>query len=415
MVATRSETRRQVAEGLRRWFRTPPRRHGEVIFTREVSFLELFYDLTYVVLIAQITHHLAEHVNWRGVLDFAIVFGLIWLAWLNGTLWHELHSREDGRSRNYIFIQMMLLALLAVFAGDATGDGGRAFALTYSVLFLLYTWQWYLIHRIDEPVYRPTTTRYLAGMAITVLALLVSAYVDETSRLVIWGILVVLWAVGGFVQMRQDSTGAMNAGITGSLVERFGLFTIIVLGEVIVGVVDGISDSEELTIRIVATGIIGLTIGFGIWWNYFDSLGRRVPENNVGRLSSWFFVHLPLTMGIAAGGAAMVSLVEHASDARTPAASAWLLTGSVTIVLAAIGIAAQALPDESFPEGWLRQLIPTFALAGAAILVIGAARPTPIVLVITVSLLLAMTWFRMFALFLVLGGVPGIAREAVED
>ncbi len=383
-----------------------------MVFTREVSFLELFYDLTYVVLIAQVTHHLAEHVNWAGVRDFAIVFGMIWLAWLNGTLWHELHSREDGRSRNYIFVQMSLLALLAVFAGDATGDSGGAFAITYAVLFTLYTWQWYLIHRIDDPVYRPVTTRYLAGMGTTVLALIASAFVNDTSRLVIWGILVVLWVVGGFVQMRLDTSGAMHAGITGSLVERFGLFTIIVLGEVIVGVVDGIGDSEELTARIVATGIIGLTIGFGIWWNYFDSLGRRIPEDHVGRLSAWFFVHLPLTMGIAAGGAAMVSLVEHAVDPRTPVAGAWLLTGSVTIVLAAIGVAAQALPDESFPEGWLRQLIPTFALAGVAILVIGAARPTPIVLAGTVSILLAMTWFRMFALFLVLGGVPSVEHEA---
>ncbi len=411
-MATRSDARKQVRDGLRRWFRTPPRRHGEVVFTREVSFLELFYDLTYVVLIAQITHHLAAHVDWRGVLDFAIVFGLVWLAWLNGTLWHELHSREDGRSRNYIFFQMALLALLAVFAGDATGSAGRAFAITYAVLFMLYTWQWYLIHRIDEPEYRPTTTRYLAGMVITVLALIASAFVAETGRLVIWGGLVVLWTIGGLVQMRRDTSGAMNAGVTGSLVERFGLFTIIVLGEVIVGVVDGISDSEELTVRIVATGIVGLTIGFGIWWNYFDSLGRRIPESHVGRLSSWFFVHLPLTMGIAAGGAAMVSLVEHATDARTPAGSAWLLTGSVAIVLAAIGVAAQALPDESFPEGWLRQLIPTFALAAAAILVIGAARPTPIVLVAAVSVLLAMTWFRMFALFLILGGVPAANRDA---
>ena len=117
-------------------------------------------------------------------------------------------------------------------------------------------------------------------------------------------------------------------------------------------------------------------------------------------------------MGIAAGGAAMVSLVEHASDPRTPTATAWLLTGSVTVVLAAIAIAARAIPDTDFPSGWLRQLAPTFTLAARAIVVIGATRPAPIVLVTTVSLLLALTWFRMFALFLVLGGVPSTDREA---
>ena len=109
----------RVLAGLSVWFRTPPRRHGEVWYEREVSFLELFYDLVYVVLIGRTTHHLAVHVDGRGVAEFAVVFGLIWLAWFNGTLWHELHGREDGRSRNYIFLQMGLLALLAVFAGEA--------------------------------------------------------------------------------------------------------------------------------------------------------------------------------------------------------------------------------------------------------------------------------------------------------
>ena len=65
-----------------------------------------------------------------------MVFGLIWLAWFNGTLWHELHGREDGRSRNYIFLQMGLLALLAVFAGEATGGEDEEFAITYTVLFV---------------------------------------------------------------------------------------------------------------------------------------------------------------------------------------------------------------------------------------------------------------------------------------
>src|SRR6476659_7033341 len=130
----RRAVQRRVRDGLSVWFRTRPRRHGEVWYGREVSFLELFYDLVYVVLIGRTTHHLALHVDARSVAEFAVVFGLIWLAWLQGTLWHELHGREDGRSRNYIFLQMGLLALLAVFAGEATTGDGREFAITYSVL-----------------------------------------------------------------------------------------------------------------------------------------------------------------------------------------------------------------------------------------------------------------------------------------
>ena len=62
---TTPRTRALIGHGLRKWFRTPPRRHGEVVAEREVSFLELFYDVVYVVLIGRATHHLAEHVDGR--------------------------------------------------------------------------------------------------------------------------------------------------------------------------------------------------------------------------------------------------------------------------------------------------------------------------------------------------------------
>lgn len=76
-----------------------------MIEDRRVSFLELFYDLVYVVLIGQLAHTLAEDVSWSGVLDFAVVFGLIWIGWFNGTEFHELHGREDGRNRSFIFFR----------------------------------------------------------------------------------------------------------------------------------------------------------------------------------------------------------------------------------------------------------------------------------------------------------------------
>ena len=64
------ETRRR----FKRWLWRPPRPHGEVRPDRNVSFLELFYDLVYVAVIAQAAHHLAEHVTVRGVAEFAVIF-----------------------------------------------------------------------------------------------------------------------------------------------------------------------------------------------------------------------------------------------------------------------------------------------------------------------------------------------------
>ena len=415
MIGAKGRVR--IRNGLKLWFRTPPRRHGEVVYTREVSFLELFYDLVYVVVIGRASHHLAENVDWLGVRDFVLTFALIWLAWFNGTFWHELHSREDGRSRLYIFLQMGLLALLAVFAGEAVGENGSAFAITYAILFVLFTWQWYLIHRIDDPQYRPTTTRYLRGMLTTLIAVVVSAFVGESARAWIWALLVVLWVVGGLSLIAMSRTPGFGEGVTGSIVERIGLFTIIVLGEVVVGVVNGISDAEGQTAKTITTGLLGLTIGMGMWWNYFDLLGRRIPAQRGGRFAGWLFSHLPLTMAIAASGAAMVSLVEHAASSRTPIGTAWLLTGSVTVMLAGVTLAARALATDTFPTGMTGQVAPTFGFAAAVILAIGAARPAPVVLVLAVSAVLSLTWLWLFALFLALGGVPPrtAAQEGLAD
>jgi Bacterial low temperature requirement A protein (LtrA)/Anti-sigma-K factor rskA len=118
----------------KRWFSRPPRPHGAILFDRRVSFLEVFYDLAYVAVIGQASHQLAANISVRGVVEFAIIFGLIWFAWINGSLYVELHGGEDGRTRNIVFVQMCILALLAVLTAEALpalGDGSTYQAWTH--------------------------------------------------------------------------------------------------------------------------------------------------------------------------------------------------------------------------------------------------------------------------------------------
>ena len=103
-----------------------------------------------MAVVSQAAHHLAEHVSLRGVGEFAVVFALIWIGWINGTLYLELHGREDGRTRTVVFVQMGILVLLAVFTAEAAGSGGRGFALAYATFQALLTWLWYAVHREDR-------------------------------------------------------------------------------------------------------------------------------------------------------------------------------------------------------------------------------------------------------------------------
>jgi len=379
--------------GFRRYFWRPPRAHGEIIAERSVSFLELFYDLVYVVVVAQAAHHLAEHVTWRGVGEFAVVFGLIWIAWINGTMYHDLHGRGDGRTRTFVFIQMGLLVLLAVFTANATGDDGAAFAIVYTLFLAVITWLWYTVRRQDDEQWRSMTTPYLTGMVISIAVVGTSAFFSDDIRTAMWACLVIGWVVGLAILDRVvGSDQDVGRAATDAMIERFGLLVIIVLGEVVVGVVGGITDAGRSPIAIV-TGMIALMIGFAFWWTYFDFVGGRRMRPTSGAFSTWILGHLPVTMAVASSGAAMVSLIENASDDRAPVETAWLLAGSVAVGLLALTVIMSALEDS---ERLARVYRPVaIALVGAALvsLVIGLIRPAPWALAALLVATLMSVWF----------------------
>jgi low temperature requirement protein LtrA len=370
-------------------FWQPPRAHGEVVEDRSVGFIELFYDLVYVVVIAQAAHHLAEHISWRTAAEFAVIFAMIWLAWLNGTLYQDLHGRDDGRSRTYIFLQMGILVVLAVYTGEAAGESGQGFAVAYTVFLALLTWMWYTVRRQDSDDYSAITARYLFGMAVSVVVIGISAFLPESGRVILWATFSLSWAAGSLA-MRRLLGESSGITMTDSTVERFGLFTIIVLGEVVVGVVDGLSEVTR-DFRTVATGLIGLSIGFGAWWTYFDFVGRRFPRGESG--VAWMYSHLPVSMGIAGAGAALVSLVGHAGDSSADADAAWLLSGAIALTLVSLIVTMRTLADFDRLPTIYRPLARVMVGAAVAVLLIGWWRPAPWLFVLALFAALSTVWW----------------------
>jgi low temperature requirement protein LtrA len=387
------------------WFWRPPRPHGDTIIDRRVSPLELLYDLVYVAVISQAGRSLAQHVSLIGLTDFAVVFSLTWIAWTNGSLYLELHGRSDGRTRAYVFVQMGIIAILAVFAGDAGNGGGSAFATTYAAFLAVMTLLWYTVRRqdvIQRPELLVDTGRYVVAMAVSVAVMAASAFMTAETRLLVWAVLVAGWIVV-LVLMGRSRIG-LSRGMTptDSLVERFGTFTIIVLGEVVFGVVNGLSLTDH-DIRTISTGMIALVVGFGFWWIYFDVVGGRLPKSDGRALANWILGHHPVALSIAAAGAGMVSLLEHAHDASTPAATAWLLTAAVAVGLIALILTSRALVDASRLAAAYRPI--EIAMAGGAVVsvVIGLVRPAPWLLALLLVVVLALVWAVAIRGFLLAG------------
>ena len=207
--------------------------------------------------------------------------------------------------------------------------------------------------------------------------------------------------------------------VTDSLTERFGAFIIIVLGETLTGVVADLS-SQPVSGLTLAVGLVAVVVGFGAWWTYFDFAGGRRPRPERAASLRWVLGHLPLTAAIAAMGAAMLTLVDHAHDGRTPAATSWVLCAGAAVVLAATMLLAAGLPAWDRDRGLYRPLARTCAAAAVACLGLGAARPSPLILGLALVVLLSIPWGLAVARRLAspVGSptqLPGPAGRALHD
>lgn len=377
---------------LKSWFGAGPRRHGEVIRERNVSYLELFYDLVFVVLIGLAAHALSTDMSRRGVIDFLAVFGLIWVAWINGSLYHELHGRDDGRSRLYIFAQMLVLAVLAMFTEQAGGTAGSGFALAYSALLALLLWQWYEVWRRDPPEARPAATPYLVALLCMMIASAASSLMPAAPRAVAWLAMVVGWVILGIIRYLSESVPLAFFQPSTALVERVALFVIIVLGETVVGIVDGLNEGAPGPATVV-TGLLALCVAFGVFWNHFDVVGAREPLSRRSSLATWFFSQLPLTCAIAALGAAMGGLIAHAQDSRVPEPIAWTLVVAVSVALMTIGVTVSSVDG-----GDARVRVPNvgYLLGVLALLLLPFFGLRPWLLASSVLFVLTVTWLSGF-------------------
>ncbi|MEZ0064519.1 low temperature requirement protein LtrA [Streptacidiphilus sp. MAP12-20] len=370
----------------------PPRAHGEQPRERVVGPLELFYDLVVVVLVAQAAHHLAGQLTWRGLGEYAAVFGLVWIAWVNGSLHHELHGHEDARARITFLLQILVLVPLGAFIPEAGGARGGAFAVAAGILFAVLAVLWLLASRGDRPEYRGSSRLFVAGTVFCAVILAGSALLPATARVWTWGLLDLAYLVGLGAEILGATPGAyVTLNITDALIERFGLLIIIVLGETVTGVVSGLA-AEPVGVLVVAVALLAVVVGFGAWWTYFDFAGHREPRQTPAATAQWMLAHLPLTAAVAAMGAAMVSLVEHAHASRTAAATSWVLCGGAAAVLVSTMLVAASLEAWHSKRGLYRPLSWTCAGSAVACLGLGAARPAPLVLGLVLVALFGVPW-----------------------
>jgi low temperature requirement protein LtrA len=119
------------------------------------------------------------------------------------------------------------------------------------------------------------------------------------------------------------------------------LFTLILLGESVVGVMRGMESQEDWPPSAAASAFLGMAIAFLIWWWYFDgALGASEQpvrsKREAVRFHIWSYAHFPLYLGIVVAGAGVERIVTAASKHALSGGESLILAGAVAAVMAAM-------------------------------------------------------------------------------
>lgn len=345
---------------------------------RPATGLELLFDLTFVVAVAQaaknLEHALTDNHPGSGTVAYLMTFAAIWWAWMNFTWFANLFDTDDVPYRLLTLVQIAgSLGLAAGIPAMAHLDF-RVAVVSYVVMRVAYIAQWARARRNAGEPLRTVAGRMIILVAVCQLGWVAFLAVPKAWIIPAW----IIWFafdIGGPWLAGWD---ARMGGHTGHLVERYGLFTIIVLGETItaatLAVTTGLEKGGHLPDLLILSGG-GLITCFAIWWLYFDYQTNTAPAGKRWQQYLWGYGHLFVFAAVAAVGAGLALAAEHIAEAEHHTGpSPWILGGAITVPVA-VFLGMSALFDAIAEANcdWIR--VELLAAGAAAVLAATALAP----------------------------------------
>ncbi|MER7502809.1 low temperature requirement protein A [Nonomuraea pusilla] len=342
-----------------RW--QPPRLRLFDPAPRRATWLELLYDLVFVVAVAEVADVLAGSDPGR-VPTFVGLFVPIWWAWAGYVFYANRFDSDDVSHRLLALPQILAVAAMAASVSDIAGRSAL-FAGSYVVARLVLVAAYVRAGR-HVPDARPLTTRYAAGFTLSAAVWLASLAVEPPARYAVWAAAMVIDLATPLLTRTQQGRLPPQSE---HLPERFGLFVVIVLGEVVAAVVTGLK-GHEVTPGVLLLALAGVAVAMAFWWLYFGHVDESVVLRTRLAGQVWVYSHLPLSLGLVAFGIGIEHAIEH------PSGAGWAVGVPAALVFAVLGV--QHLCSRDRRAAAVR-------LGAAALTLATAALPVPAALALT--------------------------------
>ncbi|MBO9728549.1 MAG: low temperature requirement protein A [Chitinophaga sp.] len=350
----------------------PPRNFADRQNERKISWLELFYDLVYVAAVGQLTHHIAAHPTWQSVGYAFLLFSLVFWSWVNGSQYYDLHGNDSIRTRLFTFLQMLAVAGVAITIQDAFEGHQQGFVIAFSVVQLMITYLWWSVglfdrsHRIFNRFF---TTNYLLAL----LAIIISYFTTYEVATLLWGVALLLNLTPGLIGARTIVRVVAESGqvfsASAAIVERFGLFAIIVLAESILATVSGVAEVKDKHPTVWIAFILGILIAFLLWCLYFDMTSEQETKKGYSYMQWLVFLHYPLLGAFCVVGGCIKTVLADI-DTPLPSGVQWMFCVALAVTVFMIVGIARIMEEEEEDRVYIRPVSRLLIGIGIVLLVI---------------------------------------------
>ncbi len=329
---------------------------------RKATWFELYFDLAFVLCVAALTgRHVGEYTP-EGALRFALQFLIVWTLWVAHTFWAS--GYDEDRIDQHLLGFLKILAILAIAYGAHMGSSHEAWFATGTGTFLLLMGLAFVRDALRGNDRKAAAV--LGGLFGALgLAWVAAAASSGTNASWVWLALL----AGGFASTLVLARDAEPQPHPEHMPERFGLFTIILLGEAVASSLHGLTHGEAVTQHALISALAGAMLSFLFWVAYFHrakSANARIGQKHwmAHEVRRWVYAHVPLYLGIAGFSAGTVAIASHA---HVDAGTAWMQAVAVAVAMVGLTLVGLASPDNAFEPRRVR------ANLGLALLTIPAA------------------------------------------
>lgn len=352
-----------------RWFHRPLLHSSVGGGEKKPTWLELFYDLIFVAAFIQLGNGLSEHVSVEGALSFAGVFLPLWMAWTGFTFFENRFTLDDFTHRIFVFVQMFAVGAMGLAAPQVLEGRPRVFCVAAAVAHLMVA----VMHArasSQVPAARAYSREQGAVFAVSGGLWVVASLLPPPWTYGVW-LLALGCVLAAPLGKRARTIGEEHPLDFEHLSERYGLLTIIVLGESFVKVLSSLIEQGAGIDLYLESGIV-LLITCSIWWIYFDDVGGSHVREKRGGWIVWLYAHIPLQIAVTAVGVAVKKAVLF--DFAEPAAAKyrWLLGGAIACVFFSVAI-IDSVTERKQAELSDRARVNARALSGVLLLLLAAA------------------------------------------